>query len=624
MDENNLSKADFHRRSDLETATKFVSRMNEEFGNAVVVQNVSTRQRYLLKEKTFADRFSFLEELNRVKRRQQLQHANIQRLFDYSTLTKIDTADQCFRLRLFFEHFPSNLSRELKSRGQSGSGFALEELTYLIYDMVSACAFLQKQNVNHGDLNPDNILRSDDGHFVLGEKLRAKSAFPQNLIDRYIRGEKLYISPELFSMIRSRNSEAINRMDNYVNDVFILGLCILEAGIGADPTVIFKRGAPAVDSGRLKEMRQAFADRFGADSLPNLVLGKMLEVDPKKRPDFAVLKSALPPYQDVILFFQGTRPTPSHSTTDLSVSQRFSKAPLTESLLSQHSITERSPYEPGEGRKKSIFGDDRQSSLAQSGLLVSNKQLQASNYFDGSAQNIPLTGYRIPESMTSESVIRQSQPFPRRTSNVASFQDRQSLPNVFFQSSHHNGATHDFAPALTEDRGAFKKRPVQATSFVEQIQSAHKPTANGGFFDLPQHHQPLPPQVRSGSSNLGPAPRHTTLQQPSDFRPQLYQGSAPHQAPSFNPQPAVDRYGQLASARPYNPLMTTAPRIKSTTVLPEGRPPASTTPDRQRPILPREWGTPNAQPKINSQPNMQPKPSLPKPKESGKSTFTIF
>jgi len=108
MDENNLSKADFHRRSDLETATKFVSRLNEEFGNAVVVQNVSTRQRYLLKEKTFADRFSFLEELNRVKRRQQLQHANVQRLFDFSTLTKIDSADQCFRLRLFFEHFPSN------------------------------------------------------------------------------------------------------------------------------------------------------------------------------------------------------------------------------------------------------------------------------------------------------------------------------------------------------------------------------------------------------------------------------------------------------------------------------------------------------------------------------------
>lgn len=353
MDEHNLPKSDFHRRSDLETSTKFVGCLDAEFGPIVVVQSVSTRQRFFLKEKAFGDRFGFLEELNRTKSREHLAHANLLRLVDYATTTKIDEAEESYKLRLFFEHHPNNLTREIRQRARAATDFALEELTYLLYDMVSACAFLQRHNINHGDVSPEVILRTEDGHFVLGDRLRHRSPFPQNLIDKVIRGDRLYLSPELFALVKARNSEGINRMDYFVSDVFILGLCLLEAGTMSDASAVFKRGAGGVDRERLAELVARFEKRYGGESLVAVALAKMLEVDPKRRPDFEVLKATLPPYQDVI--------------------QAFSDHSMTQSQF--------------EFRKRSIFGSEKD----QPGLLVTSQTV-----FPESGDSQHLTGYKIP------------------------------------------------------------------------------------------------------------------------------------------------------------------------------------------------------------------------------------
>lgn len=411
MDEHNNSKADFHRKIDLETSTKFLHRTENEFGDVVIVQHQSTKQQYILKEKNFPDKFSFLEELNKAKNRRNLVHSNILKFVDFSTLTKIDKVEQSFRIRLFFEHIGHNLAREIRSRISEQVDFALEEITYLIYDTIAACGYLQGLNINHGDISPEIILRTDDGHFVLGDKLKNKTKFPQNLIDRFIRGEKLYLSPELYSMIRSRNSEGIERMNYFTNDVFILGLCILEAGVCQDVTTIFRKNSPFVDQDILAEFLTCFEMRYGQHSLPSLVLAKMLEIDPLKRPDFLVLKTALPSYKDMIIFFKENKDTgnmnseansttkPSRSFNNVDeVGQLNSKKPVGDFLKVFNE------FPPP--RKPTIFATEKIN--INNSSLSSNAQINPAEFFhpENSERHVSLTGYRLNEATSAQLASR--------------------------------------------------------------------------------------------------------------------------------------------------------------------------------------------------------------------------
>ena len=51
------------QHSELETSTKFVERVEAEFGDAVVIQNQTTRHKYLMKERVFQNKTSFLDYL---------------------------------------------------------------------------------------------------------------------------------------------------------------------------------------------------------------------------------------------------------------------------------------------------------------------------------------------------------------------------------------------------------------------------------------------------------------------------------------------------------------------------------------------------------------------------------
>lgn len=304
MSADDREKSDFDRRIDLETNTKFIERIDAEFGDIVVIQHQSTRQKFMMKEKIFHDKFSFLEELNKTKNRHFFSNPNILRFVDFSTINKIDKVEQIYKIRLFYEFYQNNVRREMQTRLKSEIDFTLEEITYMLYDMILACGHLQEKNVNHGDLSPDIILRNQDGHFVLGDKLKYRTKHPQNLIDKFIRSEKLYISPELFKFIKTRNSDAIDRIDYFISDVFILGMCILEAGLMTDSSVIYKRGNASIDKAVLAELISAFESRYSENPLVCTVLQQMLEIDETKRPDFLTLKYSLPSYQEIINYFK--------------------------------------------------------------------------------------------------------------------------------------------------------------------------------------------------------------------------------------------------------------------------------------------------------------------------------
>lgn len=83
------------------------------------------------------------------------------------------------------------------------------------------------------------ILVEKSGKFILGDRLKNRERFPQNMINKYLRGDSLFLAPEIFSGIEDRDSNALAKANIYKADVFCLGLSFLTIGIQKDPTNIY-------------------------------------------------------------------------------------------------------------------------------------------------------------------------------------------------------------------------------------------------------------------------------------------------------------------------------------------------------------------------------------------------
>lgn len=51
------------------------------------------------------------------------------------------------------------------------------------------------------------------------------------MINKYLRGDSLFMAPEIFKGIEDRDSTSLSKVNIYKSDVFCLGLSFLTVGI---------------------------------------------------------------------------------------------------------------------------------------------------------------------------------------------------------------------------------------------------------------------------------------------------------------------------------------------------------------------------------------------------------
>ena len=103
-------------------------------------------------------------------------------------------------------------------------------------DLIDTLAKLQKENISHRDIKPQNILvfiNNDDNnrYYKLADFGEAKELLSGNkpTEKQTLRGTELYMSPLLFYGLRGRKIKRYIKHNPYKSDVFSLGLCILFA-----------------------------------------------------------------------------------------------------------------------------------------------------------------------------------------------------------------------------------------------------------------------------------------------------------------------------------------------------------------------------------------------------------
>ncbi len=176
---------------------------------------------------------------------------------------------------------------EIKKRSEIKKFYTEGELIKILTQLIESFSLLQKNNITHRDIKPQNILIVSNKYKIcdFGE---AKIVPTEGVIQQSIRGTELYMSPILFKALNSRQKNIIH--NTYKSDVFSLGMCILLAA-----TLTFQSLYDIRELDNMESVKNVLVKYLIVKYSYNFVgtLLKMLEVNENLRPDFIQLENSI-------------------------------------------------------------------------------------------------------------------------------------------------------------------------------------------------------------------------------------------------------------------------------------------------------------------------------------------
>ena len=212
------------------------------FGQIFLVEDKDKNQ-YALK-KIIADSS---DDINSIKQEYQIlidiqnnnKNINVVNIIGISNY-KLDMTTHV--LYVLMELASTDWEKEILKRKSTKKYYDENELMNILSILIKSLAILQKQNISHRDIKPQNILvfyqnknkqisNSTEATYKLADFGEAKELIrgdkPTNR--QTLRGTELYMSPILFYALRASRIMKYVKHNPYKSDVFSFGLCALFA-----------------------------------------------------------------------------------------------------------------------------------------------------------------------------------------------------------------------------------------------------------------------------------------------------------------------------------------------------------------------------------------------------------
>ena len=173
--------------------------------------------------------------------------------------------------------------KEIKKRKRLKNYYTEGELYEITRQLIKTFALLQKNNITHRDIKPQNILIVNNIYKIcdFGE---AKVTEGNNVIRQTIKGTELYMSPILFRALNKRQNFIIH--NTFKSDVFSLGMFLFLVATLTFQSLYEIRELK--DMNIIKNILEKYLIVKYSYNFVNILI-KMLEVNENLRPDFIEL-----------------------------------------------------------------------------------------------------------------------------------------------------------------------------------------------------------------------------------------------------------------------------------------------------------------------------------------------
>lgn len=179
--------------------------------------------------------------------------------------------------------------KEILKKQRISNYYTENELIKIIKSLISTFASLQRQNISHRDIKPQNILIFEDKKggksYKLADFGEAKELINDDRpTDRQtLRGTELYMSPVLFKALRSKQIIKYIKHNTYKSDLFSFGLCCFFAATLTFDSLYDIREIDS-DTKVRKIVKEYLGRRYSSKFIE--IIYAMLCLDEDKRKDF--------------------------------------------------------------------------------------------------------------------------------------------------------------------------------------------------------------------------------------------------------------------------------------------------------------------------------------------------
>lgn len=210
-----------------------------------------------------------------------IQHNNILKIYGVCERVLDKTT---YALYVVMETAISDWESEISARQQKKKPYSEEEIIEIMKQLIKGLAFLQRKNISHRDIKPQNVLCFEKGTYKVADFGEAKQIISPKEMST-LRGTELYMSPILIEGYKKKLNEVSHH--TFKSDVFSLGYCFLYAA-----TLTFNSLYDIRDLDEMKAitgiLHKYLKNRYTSKFF-NLI-NKMIEIDEDKRLDFVELE----------------------------------------------------------------------------------------------------------------------------------------------------------------------------------------------------------------------------------------------------------------------------------------------------------------------------------------------
>ena len=257
------------------------------YGVIYLVEDKNTKKQFALKRVLCQDLEQILKHKKEFELSYSLNHPNLIKihnvLFKYLDLTT-------YSLYVLMEKAETDWNKEIEKRIKSQNFYTESELIDIMKQLVSALYYFQTNNIAHRDIKPQNILICKNNIYKITDLGEAKNSDNTSKLAT-LKGSQLFMSPNLFFVLKYEGNGAKAKHDVFKSDVFSLGYCFLYA-MSLDIKLIKLLREETSMFDVLSIMKRFEIENKFSEKFMNIIY-KMIQTDEDKRCDFFELNEEI-------------------------------------------------------------------------------------------------------------------------------------------------------------------------------------------------------------------------------------------------------------------------------------------------------------------------------------------